>query len=277
MYSSSSSDVGFKELQLEANVLMSVHHRNLTSLIGYCIDGPRVGIIYEYMANGDLRKHLSAISSRVLSWQERMRIAVDVAQGLEYMHHGCKPPIVHRDVKSSNILLDQNFKAKIADFGLCKPFPNETVTHVSTKRVAGTKGYLDPAYEHSGRLTQRSDVYSFGIVLLEIITSKPATNLTQWVSFTLEQGDALDVVDPRLIGMGEFDVPSATKAIQIATTCASQDPTERPTMNNVVVELRQCLLMEMTRQEMILPKKSVHDSVETEVSLMSTEILYVGR
>ncbi|GAA0152859.1 hypothetical protein LIER_37579 [Lithospermum erythrorhizon] len=85
------------------------------------------------------------------------------------------------------------------------------------------------------------------------------------------------VVDRRLIGMGEFDVPSATKALQVATTCASQDPTERPTMNNVVVELRQCLLMEMTRQELILPKKSVQDSVETEVSLMSTEVLYVGR
>ncbi|KAG9143025.1 hypothetical protein Leryth_006290 [Lithospermum erythrorhizon] len=93
---------------------------------------------------------------------------------------------------------------------------------------------------------------------------------------TLQQGDVLDVVDRRLIGMGEFDVPSATKALQVATTCASQDPTERPTMNNVVVELRQCLLMEMTRHELILPK-SVHDSVETEVSLMSTEVLYVGR
>ncbi|KAG9136149.1 hypothetical protein Leryth_003762 [Lithospermum erythrorhizon] len=242
MFSSPSSDEGFKELQLDANVLMSVHHRNLTSLIGYCFDGTHIGIIYEYMENGDLRGHLSERSSRVLSWQERMQIAVDVSQGLEYMHHGCKPPIVHRDIKL------------LAPEGIL---------------------ILDPAYEQTGNLTQRSDVYSFGVVILLIITAKPAFHLVEWVSFILQKEDVKDVVDPRL--MGAFDVPSASKALQIAMNCASHDPTSRPTINNVVIELKQCLSMEMTRVQMMPDRTVGVSSRETEVSMMSTEVLYVGR
>ncbi|KAA8536755.1 hypothetical protein F0562_029233 [Nyssa sinensis] len=140
---SSSSIQGYKEFQAEAKLLMSVHHKNLTSLVGYCNEGTNMGIVYEYMANGNLIKKPFIRNPNVLMWEERLRIAVDVAQGLEYLHHGCKPPIIHRDVKSTNILLNEKFQAKLADFGLSRVFPIEGDTHVSTI-VAGTPGYLDP-------------------------------------------------------------------------------------------------------------------------------------
>ncbi|XP_019196781.1 PREDICTED: probable LRR receptor-like serine/threonine-protein kinase At1g05700 isoform X2 [Ipomoea nil] len=140
-----SSVQGYKEFQAEASLLVNVHHKNLTSLVGYCMDGHNLGIIYEYMANGNLANHLSEKSSQNLSWKKRLQIAYDAAQGLEYLHHGCTPPIVHRDIKCTNILLDDNFRAKLADFGLSRVFPLDGSTHVTTV-VAGTRGYLDPEY-----------------------------------------------------------------------------------------------------------------------------------
>ncbi|XP_031120500.1 probable LRR receptor-like serine/threonine-protein kinase At1g05700 [Ipomoea triloba] len=246
---SSTSGQGFKEFQAEANVLMNVHHKNLTSLVGYCIEGTNIGIIYEFMANGNLHQHLSAGNHNVLSFRDRLQIAVDSAQGLEYLHHGCKPPIVHRDVKCTNILLNEKYQAKIADFGLSRAFPTENGTHISTN-IAGTLGYLDPDYN----ITEKSDVFSFGVVILEIITSQPAIigkapdqeHITHWVTTTLENGDIKDVVDPRLLG--EFDVNSAWKAVELAMACVSQDADQRPTMNVVVNELKECLATEMARQ-----------------------------
>ncbi|PKI42321.1 hypothetical protein CRG98_037292 [Punica granatum] len=123
---------------------MIVHHRNLVSLVGYCDDAENMALIYEFMENGDLRHHLSDQSSTyVLTWKDRLRIAVDAAQGLDYLHNGCKPPIIHRDLKTSNILLNESMQAKIADFGLSKAFAAENDSHIST-RPAGTPGYLDP-------------------------------------------------------------------------------------------------------------------------------------
>ncbi|XP_019196782.1 PREDICTED: putative leucine-rich repeat receptor-like protein kinase At2g19210 [Ipomoea nil] len=246
---SSTSGQGFKEFQAEANVLMNVHHKNLTSLVGYCIESTNIGIIYEFMANGNLHQHLSGGNHNVLSFRDRLQIAVDSAQGLEYLHHGCKPPIVHRDVKCTNILLNEKFQAKIADFGLSRAFPTENGTHISTA-IAGTLGYLDPDYI----ITEKSDVFSFGVVILEIITSRPAIigkapdqeHITHWVTTTLENGDIKDVVDPRLVG--EFDVNSAWKAVELAMVCVSQDADQRPTMNVVVNELKECLATEMARQ-----------------------------
>lgn len=130
---------------------MRVHHANLVNLVGYCSEGDHLALIYEFVPNGDLRQHLS---------------------GLEYLHSGCIPPMIHRDVKTTNILLDEQFKAKLANFGLSRSFPVGGESHVSTK-VAGTPGYLDPEYYRTSRLTEKSDVYSFGIVLLEMITNEP--------------------------------------------------------------------------------------------------------
>ncbi|KAK5826843.1 hypothetical protein PVK06_021776 [Gossypium arboreum] len=170
---SKTSFQGYKQFEAEVELLLRVHHRNLTALIGYCDDGTETGLIYEFMAKGNLAEYLSDSSISVLNWEGRLGIALEAAQGLEYLHHGCKPPIIHRDVKSSNILLTDNLQAKLSDFGLSKSF--EGGSHVSTV-VAGTPGYLDPEYSTTNRLTEKSDVYSFGVVLLEIITNRPVIN-----------------------------------------------------------------------------------------------------
>ncbi|GJX39510.1 leucine-rich repeat transmembrane protein kinase protein [Tanacetum coccineum] len=140
---SESSSQGFKEFQAEVKLLMDVRHKNITPLIGYCNDSNHKAIIYEYMANGDLRKHLFDESSNVLSWERRLQIGCDAAEGLVYMHDGCRPPIVHRDVKPTNILLNEGFQAKLADFGMSRAFTTEDATDEST-RIVGTLGYLDP-------------------------------------------------------------------------------------------------------------------------------------
>ncbi|KAM2016265.1 hypothetical protein ACFX16_046698 [Malus domestica] len=177
----------------QVSLLMRVHHRNLTSLVGYCNDETNIGLIYEYMANGNLREQLSGSRSNILSWRDRLQIAIEAAQGLEYLHYGCSPPIIHRDVKSTNILLNEKFEAKLSDFGISRSFPTEDGTHITTN-VAGTPGYLDPEYYASKRLNKESDVYSFGIVLLEIITSRPVFSRTherscisEWFSFMLQK------------------------------------------------------------------------------------------
>uniref|UniRef100_A0A9I9DW12 Protein kinase domain-containing protein n=1 Tax=Cucumis melo TaxID=3656 RepID=A0A9I9DW12_CUCME len=134
---------GYHQFQAEVTILMRVHHRNLTNLVGYMNDEGHLGLIYEYMAKGNLAEHLSEKSSSILSWEVRLRIAIDAAQGLEYLHHGCKPPVVHRDVKTTNILLTENFNAKLSDFGLSKTYPTDDKSYMSTV-IVGTPGYLDP-------------------------------------------------------------------------------------------------------------------------------------
>ncbi|XP_024178538.1 probable LRR receptor-like serine/threonine-protein kinase At4g20450 isoform X4 [Rosa chinensis] len=247
---SPSSVQGFQQFHAEVDLLIKVHHKNLTSLVGYCNDETNLGLVYEFMANGNLQEQLSDSSSRILSWEDRLRIAVDAAQGLEYLHYGIKPPIIHRDVKSANILLDDNFEAKVSDFGLSRNFPADAGTHISTG-VAGTTGYLDPEYYLSNRLNEKNDVYSFGIVLLEIITGQPAVlsttaeriHISQWVGFMLVRGDISSIVDPRLDG--DFTVNSVWKAVEIAMACASPHAIKRPTMSQVVMELKECLATQM--------------------------------
>ncbi|XP_054782069.1 probable LRR receptor-like serine/threonine-protein kinase At1g05700 [Prosopis cineraria] len=235
----------------QAKLLATVHHKRLIALIGYCDDGSNIALIYEYMANSDLAKHLSEKNENILDWKQRLQIAVDAAEGLEYLHTGCKPSIVHRDVKSKNILLNENFRGKIADFGLSKIFADEGDTHISTV-IAGTPGYLDPEYSMSNRLNEKSDVYSFGIVLLEIITGQPAIakteekpHIVQWVNLMLPESKIDDIVDSRL--QGNFDTDSAGKALDTAMACVVPSSLNRPTMSNVVMELRQCLAMEIAR------------------------------
>ncbi|KAI3521453.1 hypothetical protein L1887_10919 [Cichorium endivia] len=214
---SESSLQGDKEFQAEAYLLLSVHHKNLTSLVGYCNEGNHKGIIYDYMANGDLKKHLFDTSSSVLNWEKRLQIACDAARGLE-------------------------------------AFPTECATHISTL-VAGTPGYLDPEYHSSYRLTEKSDLYSFGVVLLVIITGRPAIakydndnmHISEFVNLKLADGNVKSVVDPRLLG--EFDIGSARKAIELAIACVADTPSRRPTMNEVVMGLIDCLVTERARQD----------------------------
>ncbi|RWR78157.1 putative LRR receptor-like serine/threonine-protein kinase [Cinnamomum micranthum f. kanehirae] len=237
---------GYKEFQNEVHLLMRVHHRNLVPFIGYCREDGNMALIYEYMARGHLGSHLSDSNSNALSWDRRLRIALDVAQGLEYLHNGCKPPIIHRDVKTANILLNERLEAKIGDFGLSKVFSGDS-THVSTA-VKGTFGYLDPEYCNSNNLTEKSDVYSFGVVLLQLITGKTAIvrisgsarrSLIDWAIPMVVRGDIMDVIDPKL--EGNYDIKSIQKVAEIARACTSPKSVDRPLMRDVVIELKECI------------------------------------
>ncbi|KAL5575492.1 hypothetical protein UlMin_017191 [Ulmus minor] len=248
---SPSSAQGYKQFYAEAKLLSIVHHRNLTAFVGYCDEGPNMGLVYEYMANKDLSWHLSDKNSDPLTWEERLKIAMDAAQGLEYLHSGCKPPIIHRDVKTTNILLNEKLEAKLSDFGLSRAFEGDG-SHVST-RVVGTPGYLDPEYSFSYKLTEKSDIYSFGVVLLEMITGRFAISknngkehIIEWVKIRLSNGDIDSVMDPRILEQ-DLNKNSVWKAVEVAVACVSPVSSKRPNMNQIVIELKQCLHMEMAR------------------------------
>ncbi|CAG7898020.1 unnamed protein product [Brassica rapa] len=236
---SQSSAQGYKQFKAEVDLLLRVHHINLVSLVGYCDEGQHLVLIYEYMSNGNLKQHLSReYATTPLSWANRLRIAAETAQGLEYLHIGCKPPMIHRDIKSTNILLDKNFQAKLGDFGLSRSFPEGSETHVSTN-IAGSPGYLDPEYYRTNWLTEKSDVFSFGVVLLEIITSQPVIDHTrekshigEWVGFRLTNGDIKNIVDPSLIG--DYDSSSVWKALELAMSCVSPSSSGRPNMSQML-------------------------------------------
>ncbi|PNY05720.1 leucine-rich repeat receptor-like protein kinase at2g19210-like protein [Trifolium pratense] len=246
---SPSSMQGYKEFQSEAQLLTVVHHRNLVSLVGYCDQGEIKALIYEYMANGNLQQLLSEENQDILSWNARLKIAVDAAHGLEYLHNGCKPPIMHRDLKPSNILLDENLQAKIADFGLSRAFGNDNDSHISTC-PAGTFGYIDPEYQRTGNTNKKNDIYSFGIILFVLITGKKAVvkvsveniHILQWVIPIVKSGDIRNIVDTRL--QGEFSINSAWKVVEIAMSCISQNVDERPDISQILVELSECLSLD---------------------------------
>jgi serine/threonine-protein kinase PBS1 len=182
---------GNREFLVEVLMLSLLHHPNLVNLIGYCADGDQRLLVYEFMPLGCLEDHLHDLppDKDALDWNTRMKIAAGAARGLEYLHDKANPPVIYRDFKSSNILLDEGFHPKLSDFGLAKLGPVGDKTHVST-RVMGTYGYCAPEYAMTGQLTLKSDVYSFGVVLLELITGRKAIdnaraagehNLVAWV------------------------------------------------------------------------------------------------
>ncbi|VVA24297.1 PREDICTED: probable LRR receptor [Prunus dulcis] len=249
-----SSRQGSNEFRNEVILLMSAHHRNLVSLIGYCDEGDTMALVYDYVANGNLEQHISSdVGKNVLTWKERLQISVDAARGLEYLHNGCKPPIVHRDLKTSNILLNEKLQAKIADFGLSKGLATESAIHVSTA-AKGTFGYLDPEYCSTGQLNKKSDIYSFGIVLLEFITGRAAIirdleqlpiHICQWVrpKFEKIEIEIESIVDSRI--QGTFLNSSAKKSIEIAMACVSSTSIQRPDITVVFNDLKECLETEM--------------------------------
>ncbi|KAG9456529.1 hypothetical protein H6P81_001037 [Aristolochia fimbriata] len=238
---------GSSEFQTEAQLLMKVFHRNLVHLIGYCSEGDKKALILDYMSKGNLGDLLKDNSRAILTWEQRIQIASDIARGLEYLHVGCRPPIIHRDVKAANILLNERLEAKIADFGLSKVFykdHEEEFTHITTA-VKGTFGYLDPEYFFSHTLNEKSDVYSYGVVLLELITGKSAIvptsssdsfriSLVEWVSPFVSKGNIKNVIDGRL--RGNYDSNSAWKALDIAVSCTRPKGVDRPTMSAVVTQ-----------------------------------------
>ncbi|KAM0895652.1 hypothetical protein ACQ4PT_023702 [Festuca glaucescens] len=265
---SESATRGLEEFLAEVHSLTKVHHRNLVSLVGYCLENDHLALVYEYMSRGNLCDHLRGkYGDETLDWAIRVRVVLEAAQGLDYLHKGCSLPIVHRDVKTSNILLGQNLRAKLADFGLSKTYLSETQTHISTN-AAGSAGYFDPEYYHTGRLTESSDVYSFGIVLLEIATGEPPIrpgrgHIVQRVKQKMATGNISSVADVRF--GGAYEVHSMWKVVDTAMACTADTSFQRPTMATVVAQLKESLALEEAREN-----SSVKVSPSDAAALVST-------
>ncbi|RZB44030.1 LRR receptor-like serine/threonine-protein kinase ERL1 isoform X2 [Glycine soja] len=223
-----------REFETELETVGSIRHRNLVTLHGYALTPYGNLLFYDYMANGSLWDLLHGPLKVKLDWETRLRIAVGAAEGLAYLHHDCNPRIVHRDIKSSNILLDETFEAHLSDFGTAKCI-STTRTHASTY-VLGTIGYIDPEYARTSRLNEKSDVYSFGIVLLELLTGKKAvdneSNLHQLILSKADSNTVMEAVDPE-VSITCIDLAHVKKTFQLALLCTKKNPSERPTMHEV--------------------------------------------
>lgn len=235
---------GHKEWVTEVNVLGVAEHQNLVKLVGYCAEDDERGIqrllVYEYMPNRSVENHLSARSETPLSWAMRLKVAQDAARGLTYLHEEMDVQIIFRDFKSSNILLDEQWNAKLSDFGLARLGPPEGLTHVSTA-VVGTMGYAAPEYVQTGRLTSKSDVWSYGVFLYELITgrrpldrNRPRSEqkLLEWVKPYISDSKKFQhIIDPRLEGKISR---SAQKLSIVANRCLVRHPKSRPKMSEVL-------------------------------------------
>ncbi|XP_074296085.1 proline-rich receptor-like protein kinase PERK8 [Silene latifolia] len=234
---------GEREFKSEVEIISRIHHRHLVSLVGYCIWESKRLLVYDYVPNNTLYFHLHGEGKPVMDWATRVKIAVGAARGITYLHEDCHPRIIHRDIKSSNILIDDNYEAQVSDFGLAK-LAMDAETHVST-RVMGTFGYMAPEYATTGKLTEKSDVYSFGVVLLELITGrKPVDSsqplgeesLVEWarplLTHSLDTGVFEELVDPRL--NKNYIESEMFRMTEAAAACVRHSSSKRPRMGQVV-------------------------------------------
>ncbi|KAM1224108.1 serine/threonine-protein kinase RIPK-like [Malus sylvestris] len=235
---------GHKEWLAEIIYLGQLRHPNLVKLIGYCCEDEQRLLVYEYMAGGSLENQLFRSYSTPLSWSKRMKIAIGAAKGLAFLHEADHKPVIIRDFKTSNILLESDHTAKLSDFGLAKDGPEGEDTHVTTRRI-GTQGYADPEYIMTGCLTTKSDVYSFGVVLLELLTGKRCIdnsrpkreqNLVEWAKPRLKDPRKLDQIIDQMME-GQYSTRGARKAAALAYSCLSHNPKQRPRMSDAVVIL----------------------------------------
>ncbi|KAG5002942.1 hypothetical protein GLYMA_10G048800v4 [Glycine max] len=277
----SNSYQGKREFSNEVTLLSRIHHRNLVQLLGYCRDEGNSMLIYEFMHNGTLKEHLYGplTHGRSINWMKRLEIAEDSAKGIEYLHTGCVPAVIHRDLKSSNILLDIQMRAKVSDFGLSK-LAVDGASHVSSI-VRGTVGYLDPEYYISQQLTDKSDIYSFGVILLELISGQEAIsndsfgancrNIVQWAKLHIESGDIQGIIDPVL--QNNYDLQSMWKIAEKALMCVQPHGHMRPSISEVLKEIQDAIAIEREAEgNSDEPSNSVHSSINMgSLDLVATE------
>ncbi|GMI86993.1 PATTERN-TRIGGERED IMMUNITY (PTI) COMPROMISED RECEPTOR-LIKE CYTOPLASMIC KINASE 1, PBS1-Like 39 [Hibiscus trionum] len=259
---------GHKEWVTEVNVLGVVEHQNLVKLLGYCAEDDERGIqrllIYEYMPNRSMQDHLASRFRTTLPWATRMKIAQDAARGLSYLHEGMDFQIIFRDFKSSNILLDEHWNAKLSDFGLARLGPSDGLSHVSTA-VVGTIGYAAPEYVQTGRLTTKSDVWSYGVFLYELITGrrpldrnrpKGEEKLLEWVKPHLsDKKRFVLILDPRL--EGKYSLKSTRKLALVANKCLARQAKQRPKMSEVLQMVNEI----METEDMVSPQPATKSSI----------------
>uniref|UniRef100_A0A0D9XH44 Glucomannan synthase n=1 Tax=Leersia perrieri TaxID=77586 RepID=A0A0D9XH44_9ORYZ len=258
---------GTREFLVEVLMLSLLEHPNLVTLLGYCTDAEHRMLVYEYMPRGSLEDHLLDLppGAAALDWTTRMRIAQGAARGLEHLHDAARPPVIFRDFKASNILLDASFQARLSDFGLARVGPVGDKTHVST-RVMGTYGYCAPEYALTGKLTTCSDVYSFGVVFLEMVTgrraidmSRPADqqNLVQWAAPRFKDKKRFaEMADPLL--HGAYPTKGLYQALAIAAMCLQEDASMRPAISDVVTALEYLTLAGATSDAAPRPQNPPH-------------------
>lgn len=238
---------GDREFTAEMETLGKIEHRNLVPLLGYCKVGEERLLVYEYMHGGSLDDmlHGDGAMKEKLTWDLRKKIARGAARGLSFLHHNCIPHIIHRDMKSSNVLLDRSLEARVSDFGMARLI-SALDTHLSVSTLAGTPGYVPPEYYQSFRCTTKGDIYSFGVILLELLTGKRPTdkeffedtNLVGWVRQLVNEKRSSDVLDPGLEGNAS-DQYEMLQYLKIACDCVQDQPSRRPSMLKIVSMLKE--------------------------------------
>ncbi|KAL5222960.1 hypothetical protein ABZP36_027673 [Zizania latifolia] len=230
-----------KEFKVEVEAIGHVRHKNLVRLLGYCIEGSYRMLVYEYVNNGNLEQWLHGAMSQhgVLTWEARIKIIIATAKALAYLHEGIEPKVIHRDIKSSNILIDKDFDGKLSDFGLSKLL-GAGKSHITT-RVMGTFGYVAPEYANTGQLNEKSDIYSFGVLLLEAVTGRDPVNygrpanevhLVEWLKQMVSSRRAEEVVDPAM--EAKPNKRQLKRTLVVALRCLDPNADKRPKMGNVV-------------------------------------------
>ncbi|XP_076917253.1 serine/threonine-protein kinase PCRK1-like [Bidens hawaiensis] len=278
---------GKKEWSTEIEFLGRVKHPNLVKLVGYCEEkgelGTKLFLVYEYMPNRSLRDHLSSRSKAPLSWALRLKVAHHAACGLTYLHEDMNFQIILRDFKSSNILLDEQWNAKLSDFGVARLGPQEGITHISTD-FAGTREYAAPEYLAVGHLTSKSDVWSYGVFLYELITGRRPLDrnlpleeqkLLEWVTPYFDTDKFMQIIDPRL--EGKYSLKAAHKLSSIANLCLAKDPKSRPKMSEVLemvsklVKVHPQVTIPALPGALVVPENEILDPTDSDLTCDDTK------